>query len=139
MSNENVNTVAVLFEQASRLKLRFDTNSGTLAVEDLWDLPLTSAAKTDLDDIAQGLHRELKDSEEVSFVVKTQRKNERLELAFDIVKHVIEVKIAERDAARGLALRKEKKQQLLALLADKKNEELKGKSAAELEEMVAGL
>lgn len=57
-------TTINIFEQTSRLKLRFDTTKGMLTAEDLWDLPLTSdAGKANLDDVAQSLHRELKDAE----------------------------------------------------------------------------
>ena len=36
-----------MFQKASRLKLRFDSPKGLLSVEDLWDLPLTSAGNRD--------------------------------------------------------------------------------------------
>ena len=70
-----------MFEQASRLKLRFTTARGSLSVEDLWDLPLTSTTgKPNLDDIAKSLNRELRaTSEETSFVEPnaTPRKTSR--------------------------------------------------------------
>ena len=51
-----------MFEKASRAKIRFETSKGSLTVEDLWDLPLTSnTGKADLDDIARGLHSQLKE------------------------------------------------------------------------------
>ena len=47
-----------IFEQASRNKLRFDTNiKGVISTEDLWDLPLTSdTGRVNLDDIAKALY-----------------------------------------------------------------------------------
>jgi hypothetical protein len=91
----------MLFEQASRMKLRISTTSGNLSVEDLWDLPLTSRTnKLNLDDIARSLHQELKSQDDVSFVTeKTSPKQSLLQLQFDIVKHIIDVKISERNAA----------------------------------------
>lgn len=44
-----------IFEQASREKVRFQTQVGQVSVEDLWELPLSSKAnKPNLDDIAKG-------------------------------------------------------------------------------------
>ena len=48
-----------IFEQASRLKLRFPSPLGTLSTEDLWHLPLTSTTgKANLNDIGKALNYE---------------------------------------------------------------------------------
>ena len=128
------------FEKASRIRLRFDTPQGSLTVEDLWALPLTSrTGRANLDDIAKSLNRQLKETAEESFVVKNNKTNEGLQLAFDLVKHVIEVRVAENEAADQAAAKKEQKQKLLALIVEKKEEDLKGKTVEELEAMVGAL
>lgn len=136
MSSENT---AANFEQASRLKLRFSANVGLITAEDLWDLPLTSTRGDSLDAIARAIHRELKSSEEESFVVKATNTNKLAQLAFDIVMHVIDVKIADTEAAKIKAANKARKQQLLDLIADKQDESLKAMSAEELQAMVEAL
>ncbi len=128
-----------MFEQASRIKLRIATNLGSINVEDLWDLPLTSARGLSLDDVAKALNAQVKDAQEESFVVEASKASEELQLAFDIVKHIIAVKKVERAEAANAADKKAKKQQLLSLISEKANEELKGKTKEELEEMVAAL
>lgn len=129
-----------MFEKASRLKLRFDSAKGLLTVEDLWDLPLTSnTGKANLDDIARDLHRLLKEADEVSFVKPAQGSTESDQLAFDVVKHIIDVRVAERDAAAQKAERAEKKQQILAMIAQKENEALGSTSLEELRAMAASL
>lgn len=126
-----------MFEKATRLHIRYETNRGTITVEDLWDVPLTSRSGFDLDSIARSAHRDLKNSEEeVSFVVKSSKKNETAQLAFDVVKHVIEVKLAELDAATQAAAKKERKQNILAAIENKKNEALSQASVDELEAML---
>lgn len=128
-----------MFEKAARLKLRFDTVKGLLSVEDLWDLPLTSLRGTNLDDIARSLHSKLKNSDDVSFVVKERKSDETVQLAFDVVKHIIDVKLVERDAAMIQVANKEKKQQLMALIDQKQNEALGALSVDELRKMVEAL
>ena len=128
-----------MFEKASRLKIRFATTLGVISTEDLWDLPLTSHRSVSLDDIARSLHREIKDSAEESFVTKATAADEKLQLGFDIVKHVIEVKLAEREVAATAAAKKAEKQKLLSLIAEKQEGALKEKSVEELQAMVEAL
>lgn len=129
-----------MFEKATRLKLRFESLVGLISVEDLWDLPLTSTrGKANLDDIARGLSRKIKDSQEESFVVKATAGNELLQLQFDIVKHVIDVRLSENEQAKQQKDAKDKKDQIMAIIARKKNEALEGASLEELQAMVASL
>lgn len=129
-----------MFEKASRLKLRFDTPKGQLSAEDLWDLPLTSnTGKANLDDIAKDLFRKLKDEGEVSFVQPAKTGDKTVQLQFDIVKHVIEIRIAERDAADLARANKEKKQMILGIIAQKENEALVSTSLDDLKKMVESM
>ena len=126
-----------MFESASRLKLRFDSQVGQLSVEDLWDLPLTSAFKANLDAIAVELNRQLKGTEE-SFV-STGKKNAVLELKFEVVKHIIGVRVAENQAKIDERNRAERKAQIAELIEQKKGEGLKAMSIEELEALAAKL
>lgn len=130
-----------MFEQATRLKMRFESPQGRLSVEDLWDLPLTStrANQANLNNIAKGISRQLKDESEEDFVNPKSKANETLQLALDLVKHVISTKQAEAEASRLLNERKDKKAKLLELIAKKQDQALEGKPLEELQAMVASL
>ena len=128
-----------MFEKASRLKLRFDTSMGQLDVEDLWDLPLTSTNRANLDDIARGLSKQVKEAETESFVVKPAKANEATLIKFDIVKHIIEVRLAENEAAATARANKERKQQILAIIASKQNEQLAASSIEDLQKLAEAL
>lgn len=131
-----------IFETASRLSLRFPSTKGLLSVEDLWSLPLQSGTgKPNLDDIAKGLYLAIKESGDIiSFVTpESGPKNGTNELALEVVKRIIEVRVAERDAEMLRKKRSEEKQKILALIADKQDEALKGKSLEELNAMVNSL
>lgn len=130
-----------MFEKASRLKLRFETPQGNFNCEDLWDLPLTVgvANKVSLDGIAVGLNRLLKTTDPVSFVIKDKKADTTLQLKFDIVLHIINVRQAEMELAATAKANADKKQQLLALIATKENEQLSSKSLDDLRAMVASL
>ena len=129
-----------MFEKASRLKLRFDTNKGMLSVEDLWDLPLMSATnKVNLDDIARSLHRQLKNDDDVSFVNLDRKSDKVVQLKFDVVKYIIEVRLAEADAAKITRENREKKDRLLQLIAERQDDDLKNMPLDELKKMVAEL
>lgn len=130
-----------MFEKASRLKLRFDTVKGQLSTEDLWDLPLTSqTGKVNLDDIAKDLFRRLKnEGDSISFVTPVGASDSTMQLKFDIVKHIIDVKVTERDAAAQAASKRDQKQRILEVIAQKENEQLLGSSLEDLRRMAESL
>ena len=129
-----------MFEAATRLKLRFDSTKGQLQIEDLWDLPLTSTkGQANLDDIARGLHRQLKNSDDVSFVNVDQKSDAVVQIKFDIVKHIIDVRLAENAAAATARANKEQKQKLMAIRAQRSDDALQTVSIEELDAMIAAL
>jgi hypothetical protein len=128
-----------MFEQAVREKLRFDSPKGPLSVEDLWDLPLTSARGANLNDIAKDLNRQLKAEGEEDFVNPTAKRNTLLQLAFDIVKHIIVVRKAEAEAARQATVKREQRARIQELIAKKQDQELEGKSLEELNRLIETL
>lgn len=127
-----------MFEQATRTRLRFETSRGFLSVEDIWDLPLQGRG-VNLDDIAVGIDRQLKDSSTTSFVDETPKANTTLQLAFDVVKHVIDVKKAEAQAAATAAERRATKARILEIIAKKQDSVLENASIEELEAKLASL
>lgn len=129
-----------MFEIATRLKLRFESPKGLLTTEDLWDLPLTSqTGKPNLDDIAKGIHKQLKSNNDFSFVTPKETDNSLIQLQMDIVTHIINVRISERNSAALEAERKAKKQRILAAIAQKQDDALYGASLEELQKMAEDL
>jgi hypothetical protein len=131
-----------LFLVASREKFRFPSTAGGLTVEDLWDLPLTSKGVC-LDNIARALHREIKTTDEdVSFVrpaTAATKKGDELQAKFNIVKYVIDTKLAEREASKVAEEKSALKQRLLALVAKKQDEALEGETVEQLEARIRAL
>lgn len=132
-----------IFEQASRLALRFDSPKGKLTVEDLWGIPLTSnnPDKANLDAIAVGLYAKLKDDEgAVSFVNDTPPAALReTQLKFSIAKYIIDVRKTENKAAADAEKRRADKQRILEIIERKEHGELEGKSLDELRALAAGM
>jgi hypothetical protein len=131
-----------LFEQASRLKLHFDTVQGPLDVSDLWDLPVNTTVKNkaSLADIARGLNKQLKDSgDDLPFLSAAKKADATVQLRFDIVKHIVETKTAEAAKAAEVRANADKKQQILALIATKEAEQLSGQSLDDLRKLAAEL
>lgn len=129
-----------MFEKASRLKLRFETSKGLVTVEDLWDLPLSSSTgKANLDDVARSLHNQLKNEEDISFVNPETKENMPMKLGFEIVKHIISVKLAEKVAREQAEANREKKQKIMAIIEQKQDTALSAMSLEELNKMVTSL
>lgn len=123
-----------IFEQASRLKLTFSTNKGQLSVEHLWDLSLDS-----LDTLAKGVNRELKASEEESFVKTRTKANTELVLRLEILKRVIEVKLQEQEDKKNRAAKRAQLDTLEQLRDNKALQELQNLSLEEINARIAAL
>lgn len=128
-----------MFEEASKQKLRFNTTKGMITVEDLWDVPLLARSGQDLDSLAKSLNKAVKDSGEESFVLKKNEVNSVLELKFEIVKRVIEVKIEEAEKREKTAENKATKERIMSIIDGKKDEALMGKSVDELTKLIKEL
>lgn len=123
-----------LFLQATREKFRFESNKGDLSVEQLWDLPLTSRTGFDLDTVAKTVNANLKSSNEESFVnVNNNPAVSRLQAQLEVVKAIIEVKLAQAEATKKRAEKAAERQRLMEVLHSKKDQELQGLSVEEIE------
>lgn len=125
-----------MFEKATKQKLRFDSPMGHLSVEDVWDLPLQHRSRFSLDVLARTINRELKEQEEESFVSKPTQASETLKLKFDIVKHIIDVRLAEVDAKEKAQKDKQRRETVLAVIERKENQQLEDMPLEELKKLV---
>ena len=123
-----------MFEYATRKKLRFASSKGELTVEQLWDVPLRGRDDFNLDTIAKGANKALKALSEESFV-RTERTPDqyRAEMALEIVKHVIQVRLDEEETAKQRAANKVEREKLLAILAEKQDGKLSELTERELQ------
>ena len=123
-------TVENIFEYATRNKVRFSFR-GLISVEDLWDLSLTN-----LDSIYKELNKQSKQSEEESLLnIKTQ-KDELLNVQNEIVKHIVSVKFAEKEAREKASAKKAQKQKIMSIIAAKQDEALQNSSIDDLQKML---
>lgn len=130
-----------MFEQATRLKLRFAVGTRVnLTVENLWDLPLTNVKGEDLDHIAIELQEQLSTNEK-SFVVQQYKTKETQanQLKFDIVKHIIDVRLEEQKVANFERQRAQEIATLKELQKQAKIRDLQNLSSEEIEERIKSL
>jgi|ERR1700722_10013530 len=131
--------INTLFITAARSKFRFTSSVGQITAEDLFDLPL-SGRGANLDDIARFLHKALKDADgDISFVKPAVKTTTELQAKFDIVKYVIEAKMAERDIRAAAEEKAATKQKLMAKLSEKKDKALDDLSAEQIQGMIDAL
>ena len=129
-----------LFLQATREKFRFESPKGDLSVEQLWDLPLTSRTGFDLDTVAKAVNTNLKSSNEESFVnVSNNPAVSRLQAQLEVVKAIIEIKLAQAEAAKKRVEKAAERQRLMEVLHSKKDQELQGLSVEEIERRLSQL
>ena len=123
-------TVENIFEYATRNKVRFPFK-GMISVEDLWDLSLTN-----LDSIYKTLNKQVKQSEEESLLSTKASVDTELEVQIAIVKHIVSVKLAEKEAAERASAKKAQKQKIMSIIATKQDEALQNRSIDDLKKML---
>jgi len=129
-----------LFEYATRNKIRFQSTRGELSVEQLWDVPLRSQDDFNLNAIAKAASKALKEISEENFIETTKTaEHRRREMSLEVVKYVIEAKLADETAAEKRAANKLEKEKLLEILAEKQAGKLSALSEAELKKRIAAL
>ena len=119
-----------MFEYATRNKVRFPFK-GQISVEDLWDL-----RTDDLDTVFKTLNRQVKQSEEESLLVTKTAEDTALDVQIAIVKYIFDIKMQEANARLLDKERKAQKQKIMAILANKQEQELQNKSVDELQTML---
>ncbi len=134
-----------IFERAARKKLRFEMPGiGRITTEDLWDMPLTHSHAANLNDLAKTLNREIRntDSDE-DFVTttpsSTTAETATLKLKFDLVKHIIDVRLKERESAEKAQETRAKKQKVMELINRKKDAAMEEMDIDALEKMLESL
>jgi hypothetical protein len=129
-----------VFEYATRNKLRFPSPRGELTTEQLWDVPLRSRDEFNLNSIAKAASKAWKDASEENFVETTKTpEHTRREMTLEVVKHVIEAKLADEAADKKRAENKLEKERLLKILAEKQAGALSELSEQELQARIAAL
>lgn len=123
-------TTEKIFEYATRNKVRFPFK-GMISVEDLWDLSLTN-----LDSIYKTLNKQVKQSEEESLLSTKASVDTELEVQIAIVKHIVSVKLVEKETAEKASAKKAQKQKIMSIIATKENEALQNSSIDDLKKML---
>lgn len=119
-----------VFEYATRRKVRFPFK-GQVSTEDLWDLSLEN-----LDSIYKTLKAQVKAEQGESLLRKASPNDELLDVQIEIVTHIVNVKLAEREARQKDRERRERNARIKEIIAQKQDADLQSKSVEELEKML---
>lgn len=122
------------FEKASRVNLEVPVNEqAVVSVNSLWNLPMASKNRVSLESIAIYLHNELKGNDVPDFLAPKSTTDNTLQLSYDIVKHIIEVRQAEQVAAVSKAEKQSQIKLMREAIATKKTEKLLSGDLDEME------
>jgi hypothetical protein len=119
-----------MFETAVRNKFRFPFK-GMVSVEDLWDLSVEN-----LDSIFKTLNSQVKKVKEESLLDTKTKEDETLSTMIEIVKYIVNVKLAEEKTRLQAKELKDKKQKIMEILATKQDADLQNKSIEDLQAML---
>ena len=124
---------AELFIEATKKNYQFPFR-GMINVIDLWELPVTS-----LDLVFKSLNADYKKSEEESLLSAQTKESEELSEKIEIVKYIVNEKLAEKKAKEDAKKNREMKQRLLEIKAKRQDAALEGLSDAELDKMIQAM
>lgn len=119
-----------IFEYATRNKLRFPYK-GSISVEDLWDLTPAS-----LDSIYKVLNKQIKQEQEESLLTVKQDTDTDLDVQIAIIKHIVTVKLQEKEARVKAVEIKQRRDELAAIISEKEAQALKNLPVEELRKMM---
>ena len=122
-----------IFEYAVENKLRFPYK-GLISAEDLYALSVS-----DLDTIYKTLKREAKRNGEESLLATKSNDDVALDTKIEIVKYIVEKKLAQVEARKTAAANKAKKEKILSILEEKQDAALKNMSEEDLRKMLDAL
>lgn len=127
------NEIATLILKAARSKFRFNSSKGLLTFEQLWDVPLTNKTSPfSLDNIAKEIYKDVKEGEEISFVVNRSVKSTEASDRLELVKYVISVRKDELQAREDQLKKQEEKKKIMEILERKKDASLENLSEEQL-------
>lgn len=126
-------TVAELFIEATKKNYQFPFR-GMINVIDLWELSVQN-----LDLVFKSLNADYKKSEEESLLSAQTKESEELSEKIDIVKYIVNEKLAEKKAKEDAKKNREMKQRLLEIKAKRQDAALEGLSDAELDKMIQAM
>lgn len=119
-----------IFEYAVENKLRFPFR-GSISVEDLFDLSLEN-----LDSIYKTLARERVKANEDSLLKRKSIEDTVLSVKIEIIKCIVSKKMTQIEANKAAIQKKEKKDKILKVLAQKQDESLQNMSIKDLQKML---
>ena len=126
-----------MYKQASKLKLRFETEKGLLSVEQLWSCTRAMLGR-EIKKNHTLLAEQTADADELSFLSEgtvVETVDPVLKLRFDILKDVFLTKKKEAEEVRDAAAIKAHNEKIDGIIARKQDEALEGKSIEELEKL----
>lgn len=126
-------TTAELFIEATKKNYQFPFR-GMINVIDLWELSVQN-----LDLVFKSLNADYKKSEEESLLSTQTKESEELSEKIDIVKYIVNEKLAEKKAKEDAKKNREMKQRLLEIKAKRQDAALEGLSDAELDKMIQAM
>ena len=123
-----------IFEQATRSKLRFETNKGSLSIETLWDLSLTA-----LNNLYIELNSKVESASTHGLMGarKNTKESVELNLKLELIEHVYNARVEEIKAKEKIQAARAQNEMIDDLIAQKEHEKLQNLSIEQLQKLKA--